>query len=83
MIHGNMKLSRLILAAALAVAGAGTALAQTEFMPPASSQLSRNPGDSHRSCAGLSGEELTYCTWNHPDQEPVESQQQPIGTTPN
>jgi hypothetical protein len=85
MTNGKFKLLRLAAAAALAVAGAGSALAQQsdEYMPPASSQLSSNPGESHRSCYGLSGEEFTYCTWNHPDQQPIESQRQPIGTTPN
>jgi len=78
-----MKLARFAAAAALVAASTGTALAQSEYMPPASSQLSSNPGESHRSCYGLSGEEFTYCTWNHPGQQAVESQRQPIGTTPN
>jgi len=80
----KLKLVPLVVGAALAVT-AETALAQQsdEYMPPASSQLSSDRGESHRGCGGLSGEEFTYCTWNHPDRQPIESQRQPIGTTPN
>jgi hypothetical protein len=97
--------SRIIGAAVIAMAGACVALpadAQTQPVPPISSELSRDPGAQnadqatnpspsilHRGqtrsdpCAGLSGNPLIQCAKAHPQQQLIQSQDRPIGKTPN
>jgi hypothetical protein len=40
-------------------------------------------GKKKSSCAGLSGDAMTQCAKNNPRQQQVQSQDRPIGKTPN